>query len=79
MYKTLKASLKILNLELKKKMKKLSNKYFISGDMTGKTYGIYEVKQGEVLPPIDREPVVNGLETIKACKKWIAEKEKKNG
>lgn len=55
---------------------RMSDKYMISGDGTGKTYGIYKINDGEVLPSVNCKPVVKGMSTFKDCQKWIANKEK---
>lgn len=46
--------------------------YVISGDKTGKTYGVYEVKNGEVLPPVEREPIIKGIATLEEASKIVA-------
>lgn len=53
----------------------MKEKYLISGDGSGKTYGIYEVKKGEILPPSDREPIVKGIGSFKEAQKIVAKYE----
>jgi len=40
-------------------------KYIIAGDKTGKTYGVYLVKEGEILPPKERPAISIGHQSLK--------------
>jgi len=57
----------------------MKHKYVISGDGTGRTYGIYKVLSGVFVFPIDRDLVEGGLKNLTAARKRVKELNKQDG